>query len=502
MNLSKTNSVFSLLIAAMAFVTGCSVSDSEGDDYSKWTFSGSVVNGSTGIGLDGATIEYVDDSGKQKTSTTDKSGAFFIDGLPYGQRTFTFSHYDVDDGDTLFYAPKVVTVSSTGESSYMEGVVASSSRVIRLSPLNAGVSGELFIQEEATGVKSPAAKVQLRIVHQDTSFINIAPETFLATTDSLGAFSFKGLPADSGLTLTAESFVYKGKTYRFANKVLPRLRSDAVYDLGRTFLARDTLMESTPVIIASNVMDKNRMGYSNVSPLTTPYYVFSEALSKENLSVSVASDSTVMLTPEVKGDTLFLHHAVPFEAEKGYSVSIVGYTKSGERLTENLSGDAAFTTGRGMYVVTSNAWASNSSYRATFSVNDTLWIKFSDTLATDRSGVQWSKTPKTKKTVYAGNESPNADAWTKVDTLFVKMFETFDDSLVAGDTIGMNLTVHARNGLYMQGLTILTELTKAPESSSSEVSSSSEASSSSVTSSSSAEASSSSVASSSSKAEE
>jgi len=67
MNLSKTNSVFSLLIAAMAFVTGCSVSDSEGDDYSKWTFSGSVVNGSTGIGLDGATIEYVDDSGKQKT---------------------------------------------------------------------------------------------------------------------------------------------------------------------------------------------------------------------------------------------------------------------------------------------------------------------------------------------------------------------------------------------------------------------------------------------------
>lgn len=351
----------------------------------------------------------------------------------------------------------------------MEGVVASGSRVVRLSPLNAGIVGELYVQEEATGVKSPTSKVKIHLFHQDTVFVNIAPETFSTTTDSLGRFTFNKLPADSGLVLSAEPFTYKGKTYRFSNTALPRLRSDIVHDMGRLFLNCDTLKESAPVIVSSNVMDKNRMGYKNLSPLITPYYVFSEAISKENISVSLVGDSATILTPEINGDTLFLRHTTPLAAEKSYSVSIIGYTKKGERLTIDLSGEAAFTTNRGLYAVTSNAWAASSRYKATFSVNDTLWVKFSDSLAT----VQWGKAAKGKKSIYAGNVSPNADAWIKADTLFVKMFETFDDSLVAGDTVGMNLTAHAKSGLYLHGLTILTELSKAPESSSSENSSSS-----------------------------
>lgn len=492
MNLVKLCTSFVTAFAVAALVSGCSVSDSEDGEYSKWTFSGSVVSGANGLGLEGASIDYMDGSGKQKTAYTDESGAFFIDGLPYGQHTFTFSHYTVDKKDTLYYAPKIITVASTGESSYMEGVVASGSHVVRLSPLNAGIAGELYVQEEATGVKSPAPKVKLRLAHQDTAFVNIAPETFSATTDSLGRFTFNKLPADSGLTLSAEPFTYKGKTYRFSNTALPRLRSDAVHDMGRIFLVRDTLKESAPVIVSSNVMDNNRMGYKNLSPLITPYYVFSEALSKENISVSLAGDSATVLTPEIKGDTLYLRHTAPLAAEKSYSVSIVGYTKKGERLTVDLSGDAAFTTNRGLYAVTSNAWAASSRYKATFSVNDTLWVKFSDSLAT----VQWSKAAKVKKSIYADNESPNADAWIKADTLFVKMFETFDDSLAAGDTVGMNITAHAKNGLYLQGLTVLTELSKAPVSSSSEASGSSEASSSSAESSSSVASSSSSSSSS------
>ena len=95
------------------------------------------------------------------------------------------------------------------------------------------------------------------------------------------------------------------------------------------------------------------MGYKNLSPLITPYYVFSEPLSKENISVSLAGDSSTVITPEIKGDTLYLRHTAPLAAEKSYSVSIVGYTKKGERLTVDLSGDAAFTTNRGLYAVTS-----------------------------------------------------------------------------------------------------------------------------------------------------
>jgi hypothetical protein len=461
---------FLIALSIVAIITvSCSVADSENDEYAKWTFSGRIISASTGLGLYGATIEYLDDSGTLKKSNSDESGIFFIEGLPYGQRTFTFTHYTINKNDTLYYAPKIITIASAGESNHMEGVVASGSRVVRLSPLNAGIVGELYVQEEATGVKSPTSKVKIHLFHQDTAFVNIAPEIFSTTTDSLGRFTFNKLPADSGLVLSAEPFTYKGKTYRFSNTALPRLRSDIVHDMGRLFLNCDTLKESAPVIVSSNVMDKNRMGYKNLSPLITPYYVFSEAISKENISVSLVGDSATILTPEIKGDTLFLRHTTPLVAEKSYSVSIIGYTKKGERLTIDLSGEAAFTTNRGLYAVTSNAWAASSRYKATFSVNDTLWVKFSDSLAT----VQWSKAAKVKKSIYAGNVSPNADAWIKVDTLFVKMFETFDDSLVAGDTVGMNLTAHAKSGLYLHGLTILTELSKAPESSSSENSSSS-----------------------------
>ena len=62
------------------------------------------------------------------------------------------------------------------------------------------------------------------------------------------------------------------------------------------------------------------------------------------------------------------------------------------------------------------------------------------------------------------------------------MLEKILDSRSQGDSVGMNVTVYAKNEMYLKGFTLRTELKVPPSSSSSAVSSSSAANSSSSTS--------------------
>lgn len=153
---NKGYRMYKLSALFMAFaLAACSVTESESDDYSKWEFSGYVLDASNGKGLSGATISYQNSDGKSVTATTAEDGSFFIDKLPYGSLTFSFSYTAVNGKDTVVYAPKVVTVGSTNESSSMHGVVASISDVVRLSPLSAGISGEFYIRDPFSGSAIP-----------------------------------------------------------------------------------------------------------------------------------------------------------------------------------------------------------------------------------------------------------------------------------------------------------------------------------------------------------
>ena len=480
-----------LLVLSSYFICSCSVSDSLDSDYSKWSFSGSVVDANDNQSLSGATITYQDASGKKAEATTDQNGYFYIDALPYGTRSFTFNYKKISKKDTLYYSPKTISITSTSESSHMEGVVANNSSIVRLSPINASLTGEFYIHDENSEKNVPASAVKLNIVYQSDDFINIFPNNFSAKTDSNGKFTFNGLPADTGFILQAESYSYSGMRYT-ANKItLPRLKSDVKTDLGRIFLARDTTIEKKQIIKSSNVMDGNFNGYNNVSTLITPYYVFNEKISDKNLSVTVKADTSVFyVTPTLSKDTLFLKHNLAFPAETKIIVSITAYKKSnGDRIALTMSGDSAFTTDRGLYAVTSNAWPSNKQFRATFGIKDTIWVKFSEQLDTNTDRIQWSYANGMARTIYANGYYANAKSWVKKDTLFVKMQEKILDSRVQGDSVGMNITVYAKNDMYLKGFTLRTELEVPPPSSSSVVSSSSVAtSSSSITSSSSSSA--------------
>ena len=480
-----------LLALSSYFICGCSVSDSLENEYSKWSFSGSVVDANDNQSLSGAVITYQDASGKKTEATTDENGYFYIDDLPYGTRSFTFNYKKITKKDTLYYSPKTISITSTSESSHMEGVVANNSSIVRLSPINASLTGEFYIHDENSEKNVPVSDVKLNIVYQSEEFINIFPKNFSTTTDSDGKFIFKGLPADSGFVLQAEPYSYSDMRYTSNNITLPKLKSDAKTDLGRIFLARDTTIEKKQIIKSSNVMDQNLNGFSNVSTLITPYYVFNEKISDKNLSISIKADTAVFyVTPKLSKDTLFLNHDMAFPAETKIVVTIVAYKKSnGDRIALELSGNSAFTTDRGLYAVTSNAWPSNKKFRATFGIKDTIWVKFSEQLDTNTDRIQWNYANGMARTIYANGYYANAKSWVKKDTLFVKMLEDILESRSQGDSVGMNITVYAKNEMYLKGFTLHTELEVPPPSSSSVVSSSSAAkSSSSITSSSSSSA--------------
>lgn len=460
---------------AASYFTACSVTDSENSEYSKWTFSGMVIDASTGLALEGAEISYLDNEGDVDTVTTDENGNFYISDLPYGSRTFTFNYYSVNKKDTLFYTPKVFDVASTNESSRMEGVVANASSVIRLSPLNAAVTGELYINDPGSGQKVPVSGLSLSLSHSDTGYINIFPGSFSAKTDSLGKFTFKKLPADTGLVLNVADYTYKNIRYQFNGVTLPRLTAGITRDMGRAYLAQDTLIPPLKKIVASNVMDKNLVGYSNVSTLLKPYYVFSQKISSTNLSVDVSVDTLKLyVNPVVKDDTLFLEHDKAFPSESKIVVSIVAYEKaSKDRIQLTFGGDSAFTTDRGLYAITSNAWPTNSKFKATFGIEDTMWVKFSHELDKNTDRIQWNYCDGVDRTLYANGYYANSTAWINKDTMFVKMDEKILEDRNQGDSAGFNITIYAKNGLYAEGFMLRTELVVPPESSSSSESGSS-----------------------------
>ena len=465
-----------LIALLLAFaLTACSVTDSESDSYAKWEFSGYVLDASSGKGLANASVTY-QDGGTQKEVLTKEDGSFFIDNLSYGSLSFSFSYTEIKGKDTIVYAPKVITIGSTNESSSMHGVVANSSYVARLSPLNAGVAGEFYVRDPVSNEEIPVSKTRVQVLHSDTSFVKANAKNFEIETDSLGRFKFEKLPADSGLTLEISPFEYKQMRFYLPATILPRLQSNTVKDIGRAYLTRDTLVVPPSKIKGSNVMDANENGYKQLSPIIVPYFVFCEPITDNSLSVTMSNDSTFTLLPKIKGDTLFLEHSQQFPANTEFTVKIVAYTKSkNERIEIELKDNSAFSTGRGLYAVTSNAWPENENYKALFSVSDTIWVKFSEELSPNVDRVQWHFWSDVSRPIYVSGYRKNSDAWIKKDTLFVQMHEKILDSRSVGDSVGINATIYAKSGLFLENFKLKMELDVPPSSSSSAVASSSSA---------------------------
>lgn len=447
-----------LVLSASILFSGCGVSDSETNEYSKWTFSGYVVDGAENKGLSGAEIAFLDDDGNTKTVLTDSTGAFYIENIPYGTRSFRFSYLRVTTSgktqDTLYYGERILNVGSTTESSAMEGVVANGSRIVKLFPLNAALKGDLYLILDDSELKVPAESVQVSLQYLDTTFVNNAPSNFLAVTDSLGRFSFANLPADSNWAISFAAKTYGGRRYVADAVTLPALSAKKVLDIGRAFMNVDTLVEAESFVVASNVLDADGLGLKNISPMIVPYFVMAKALDAANLSVSLTyNDTAFLVNPILSGDTLFLRHDLNLPAERVFSVDIYGYTKrTRERVHVLLDSTSRFETGKGLYVTSSNTWNTSGKYRSSFAQYDTLWVCFSEALNTDASGIAWAAASKGQETLYGSGVTANATTWIHGDTLFVRPDQRL--SAESGDSVGFNVTVSSKSGLTAENVEI------------------------------------------------
>lgn len=452
-----------LLISLFILIVSCSVNDAEHYEYSKWTFSGYIVDGTNNQPLANATLSYLNEEGSKIVVKADSAGAFFVESLPYGSKAFTVSYTYKGKKDTVVYGTRFLTVGSTSESASMEGIIASAVRIIRLFPLNGGITGELFFTEEETKKQAPAVKIRVNLSYRDSSFVNETGSCFTTETDSLGNFVFKNIPADTGYSLSFSPLIYKNSRYTAssvsAGKVLPA----QTLDLGRTLMSIDTLIEKSPFILASNVLDKNGLGLREISPVLEPYFVMKEALSSENLKVTLtySKDTSFTVSPVLRNDTLFLKHAIQFPINKVISVEIFGYIKkTGERVHLVLTGKSSFETSRGLYVVSSNVDPNYSGYKGVFAVGDTIWIHFSESLASNLDRIQWKKSATANISLYGYGALKNVEARVKKDTLFMKILPVIeeDDLATLGPKLGFDITVYSTSGLKLPGVSFLTEL--------------------------------------------
>lgn len=428
----------------LALLVSCGGEGSTSQEYAKWTFSGYIVDGATNERLPGTTIEYLDENGNTTIVHADSNAAFYITSLPYGQKVFRFSGERLSGKDTVEYGERLVSASSGTESSLMEGVLANGSRLIKLYPLNASVTGQAVLKLAGSGQMVRAANITLRIQYRDTSFVNNAPQKFQVKSDSLGKFRFDNLPADTSIWLFANAIEYNGTRYNMVPQSLPRLASGVEQDIGRIVLQADTVNLETLQALSSNVLDLDGVGLVGLSPDITPYYVLNEKLKENLVDLQVlVGDSALDALPELKGDTLYVRHNTPFPANALIEVQLRGQSAgTGKMMELKLNGKRCFKIGQALMPLASNTWSSELDYRSEFAVGDTLWVRYSAKLSAV-SQVQWAKVS-SGKSLWGAGQSANASAWTNQDTLFVVPDQRL--SAAAGDRIAFQVAVRSASG--------------------------------------------------------
>lgn len=125
-----------------------------------------------------------------------------------------------------------------------------------------------------------------------------------------------------------------------------------------------------------------------------------------------------------------------------------------------LTGKSSFETSRGLYVVSSNVDPNYSGYKGVFVVDDTIWIHFSESLASNLDRIQWKKSATANISLYGYGALKNVEARVKKDTLFMKILPVIeeDDLATLGPKLGFDITVYSTSGLKLPGVSFLTEL--------------------------------------------
>lgn len=411
------------------------------DDIGTWSFSGVVVDGSTEKPLSGVRIEFLDSDGEVQSRISDSNGKFFIDNIPYGERSFIFTYDEADTG----YTSKKIIVASYAEASSLGGVIGDVSKIIRLYPLTGSVRGKLVYQYQGTEYQLPARSAMVCVVFQDSSMLNAEPATFSAVADTLGNFELKGLPLAPGGVITFDNYATGDKTYTLSSKSLNIVNITVPEDLGRLVYTTTDSLGWSATILVSNVLSADGYGRTGVSVIDTIWYKLPVELQPGSVEVRVNESASSVIVSRVEDDTLFLIPAAQLPYDTLMEVQISGFTEDGVKFDLTLDGISRFRTEKSAHPVEANFWSQPWVVTGRFGIGQAMWVRFSEELDTAKSGYDWA-TSSASSTVFGSGVSANANVRISGDTLFVTPDQRL--SFAYNSTIGFNVMCRTVSGKY------------------------------------------------------
>lgn len=434
---------FLSLIMLSLIIYGCADSTSS-SSQGEWSFSGTVIDGYTEEPLAGVVISYYDANGSLVSVTSGTNGNFYIDPLPYGERNFTFSSPVVQTAlGAVNYTKKRVTTGSFNESNQIEGVIGDLSQIVQLYPMTATLSGKLAAQIAGSEkiITVPATTVKLS--YTDTALANSTPVTFETTTGADGAFTFTNAILADKPELYIEKVTVGGAVYGGDNIVVDQMFSGGKLDVGTLYLTLVDSAQSFNSLVSSNVLTNDGFGLPNVPVNIQPYFVLASTPDPLSVDVTIIGGGEPDFKTLVSGDTVFIYPVKNFSFDSDVSVAITAVDLVGNKMTLSLNDERAFHTAQAIFPVESNMWETTGGAKKKFELYDTLWVRFSEVLDTDKDKIEWLK-PDTENAIYGNGLQTNANVWISGDTLFVSPDQRLE--IDYGEKMGMKVLMTSVTG--------------------------------------------------------
>jgi hypothetical protein len=413
-----------------------------GNEVGTWNFSGVVVDGASDKILPHVEIAYTDQDGNFKNTQTDEQGKFYISNLPYGERTFVFTCTD-----STRYTTKRVVEASYSEASSLGGVIGDISRIVRLYPLTAAVSGSLVYQPKGTDYQLPAVSATLKLYYSDSTMKNAEPAVFTTTADSQGHFEMTGLPLAPGGIISFSNFKKKEITYQLPAKSLTVLNSKTVEDLGKLVFTTTDSTGWTATKFVSNILSNDGEGITGVPVNGTIWYKLPVALKPGSVSATVNGAGTPGIVSRMASDTLFLIPVSQLMYDTLMEVKISGYTNDQENFSVTLGGKARFRTQKSPFPVEANFWSQPWIMTGRFGIGQTLWVRYSEMLDTMLNTYNWTSSS-AAATIYGSGALVNAKVRISKDTLFIVPDQRL--KITYNSTIGFKVQARTVDGRYCQ----------------------------------------------------
>ena len=305
---------------------------SSNKNVNLWAFSGYVIDGSTQKPLPGVRLSYFDNLGAEQYTETDSVGKFFVDNLPFGDRSFRFVRPRADSTAPA-YTERILVVSSYTESRIIEGLVADISRVVTLYPLGGAVKGKVLVKLAGSGKTRSVPNAALKISYKDSTMTNATPCQFSFNADSAGSFMEGGLPLAPGAVLAVNSCTVNDATYALDPVQLTNLFTGKTADLGALLLTpKDSATSPFMSLVRSNVVSGDGFGLSGVPVSVRPYYVLPPVFVPSSIGASLSGGGVQACSTRVSGDTITVVPEKSLAYDSLVTVTLTGVDTSGNSI--------------------------------------------------------------------------------------------------------------------------------------------------------------------------